>query len=89
MPKIIRFIIVAILIFALASPVYAVNAVDWLLYKKVVLIANGRTVLVNRITGEVKYIRRKKKWMLLEGQDKAAHQTMYDNQIAPKGLSSK
>jgi len=89
MNKIIMYVIVVLLVFSIASPVYAVNAIDWMLYKKVVLIANGRTVLVNRITGEVKYIRRKKKWMLLEGQDKAAHQTMYDNQVAPKGRSPK
>jgi hypothetical protein len=59
-------IIVFLLILMIVNPVYANNFFDALLYKKVFLTAIERTVLVNRITGEVKYILRKGQWILLD-----------------------
>lgn len=75
--------VVLALILIIASPAYAVNIIDQLINKEVVLSANRTTVLVNRITGKVKYIRLNNgRWLLLEGGLKNKCQAMYDNQIS-------
>jgi len=75
--------IILILVFALATPSYAVNIFDHLIYKKVVLKANHMAVLVNRITGEVKFIQLNNgRWMPLTGGLKNRCQLMYKNQAS-------
>lgn len=85
-----KFIIILALVFSLVKPAYAVNVVDTMVCKKVVLRGNGKTVLVNRLTGEVKYMKqRSNKWKLLRGQSKKAMQRMYNVQVATKKRSRK
>jgi hypothetical protein len=77
-----KLAIILTLILIVTSPSYAVNILDQLIHKEVVLAANRTTVLVNRITGEVKYIRLNNgRWMPLTGGLKNRCQAMYDNQI--------
>lgn len=77
-----RRLAIALLMFSLiATPVYAVNVIDTVVCKKVVLRANNRTVLVNRVTGEVKYILQRGQWKLLTGSWKKECQLMYDIQL--------
>jgi len=74
--------IILALILLTAYPSYAVNIFDQLINKEVVLAANRTTVLVNRITGKVKYMRLNNgRWILLTGGLKNKCQAMYDNQI--------
>ncbi|MDD5560910.1 MAG: hypothetical protein PHT50_02110 [Candidatus Omnitrophica bacterium] len=74
-----------VLIFTLTKPSYAVNIIDQLINKEVVLVANRMTVLVNRITGEVKYIKLNNgRWMPLKGGLKNKCQLMYDNQSSSR-----
>jgi len=87
--KIKNILIVLLVISIITIPAYAVNAVDAMLCKKVVLRAIERTVLVNRVTGEVKYILRKGQWMLLTGEQKQACQSMYNAQVYIKQRVSK
>jgi hypothetical protein len=65
---------------------YAPNFFDNMLYKKVVLPgANNRPVLVNRLTGEVKYILgNNKRWILLSGAWKNQCQASYDTKVDSK-----
>lgn len=80
-----KIIIVLLLILIIASPCYAVNVFDTIIYKKVLLCASHMTVLVNRITGELKYIMLNNgKWVLLSGTWKSQCQSMYEAQIALK-----
>jgi len=75
--------VVLALILIISSPVYAANIIDQLVNKEVVLSANRTTVLVNRITAKVKYIRLNNgRWLLLKGGLKNKCQAMYDNQIS-------
>ncbi len=62
------------------------NLFDKMLYKKVVLPGgDNRPVLVNRITGEVKYILvNNNQWILLTGMWKKQCQARYDAQVASK-----
>ncbi len=71
----------------MATPAYALNPIDSILGKKVFLNAIHRTVLVNRLTGEVKYLLSsdKKKWILLTGGAKGQFQGYYDAQVALLG----
>jgi len=74
--------IVLALILTITTPSYAVNILDQLIYKEVVLTANRTTVLANRITGEVKFIRLNNgRWMPLTGGLKNKCQAMYDIQF--------
>jgi hypothetical protein len=78
-----KVVIVLLLISLITTSAYAVNVFDKILYKKVVLVANKMTVLVNRITGEVKYIRLNNgQWAVLTGVWKNQMQAMYNAQIA-------
>jgi hypothetical protein len=65
---------------------YAPNFFDKILYKKVTLPgSNSRAVLVNRLTGEVKYLLvNDKRWILLTGMWKKQYQARYDTQAASK-----
>ena len=78
------FIISLVLILAISTSCYAVNIFDRVLYKKVILCANHMYVLVNRITGEVKYILQNGRWVLLTGVLKNQCQSMYQAQIKLK-----
>ena len=76
-----KLAIVLALVLTISAPSYAVNIIDQLIYKEVVLTANRMTVLVNRLTGEVKYIRLNNgRWMLLKGGLKNKCQLMYEGQ---------
>jgi len=80
-----KIIIALLLISIIATPCYAVNIFDKIIYKTVVLCAIHMTALVNRITGEVKYIRLNNgKWELLTGAWKSQCQSMYEAQIKLK-----
>ena len=63
---------------------YAPNLFDQVLYKKAVLPGgDNRTVLVNRLTGEVEYILvNNKRWTLLSGMWKKQCQARYDAGVA-------
>ncbi|MDD5505999.1 MAG: hypothetical protein PHR73_04510 [Candidatus Omnitrophica bacterium] len=75
--------IVLVLILIVASPVYAANIFDQLINKQVILDANHVTILVNRITGKVKYIKLNNgRWEVLKGGLKNKCQAMYDNQVS-------
>ncbi len=77
--------IALMLILTLTTPSYAVNVIDTMVCKKVFLFANSRTVLVNRLTGEVKYILDLYgQWVLLKGKQKKICQAMYDAQTNHK-----
>jgi hypothetical protein len=79
----IKPVIALVLILMAASPVYAANIFDQLLNREVVLAANHTTVLVNRITGKVKYIKLNNgRWEFLKGGLKNKCQAMYDNQVS-------
>ena len=79
-------IVMALLLISLvATPCYAVNVVDSILCKNVVLRANHMHILVNRVTGEVKYILLNNgKWRLLTGSWKNQIQAMYNVQTSNK-----
>ena len=80
-----KIAIALLLILLITTSSYAVNVVDTIMCKKVVLHLINRTVLVNRITGEVKYtLTQKGTWVLLKGPLKNQYQSMYKAQIAPK-----
>lgn len=81
-PKMIKVIIILLLILAISAPSYAVGAVDTMLCKKVILCANSRAVLVNRLTGEVKYVLKTNgQWKPLVGEYKNEYQAMYNAQL--------
>jgi hypothetical protein len=79
-------IIIAILLASIIiTPCYAVNFMDKLICKKVILRANNMPVLVNRVTGEVKYILQNDgRWVLLTGIWKNRCQAMYETQVSSK-----
>lgn len=79
--RLIKGLIVLLVIVIIVTPAYAVNVVDTLLCKKVFLRAVERTVLVNRLSGEVKYLLRKGQWVLLTGEQKHEYQSMYNAQV--------
>jgi hypothetical protein len=59
------------------------NLYDKILYKKVALRGCDRSaLLVNRLTGEVKYIFQNNEWILLVGMWKKQYQLKYDAQRA-------
>lgn len=80
-----KTITITILLIMITAPSYAINILDKFLYKKDILRSNNRDVLVNRITGEVKYIYRDDGQVVpIEGQWQEQYQKMYDAQNAPK-----
>jgi len=76
-----RILVVLLVISMLAAPAYALNVIDATLCKKVFLRAVERTVLVNRMTGEVKCIMQKGQWIPLMGTQKREYQSMYNAQL--------
>jgi hypothetical protein len=80
-----KFTIALVLILLITTTSYAVSVVDTIMCKKVVLHLVNTAILVNRITGEVKYILTKKgTWVLLIGPLKNQYQSMYNAQTASK-----
>ncbi|MFH0827243.1 MAG: hypothetical protein V1923_05125 [Candidatus Omnitrophota bacterium] len=80
-----KIVIALLLIALLTTPAYALNIIDWVLYKKVLLNPNKMYILANRITGEVKFILlHNGKWVPLEGVWKNQIQAMYDIQRTSK-----
>ena len=77
-----RKVIVALILFLMiATPSHALNMLEKFIYKKDFLRSNNTHVLVNRLTGEVKYICRSDGQEIpLEGQWKEQYQKMYDAQ---------
>jgi hypothetical protein len=51
-----KIITVALLLCLLTSPLHAISIIDTLRCKQVTLETNKRKILVDRITGQVKYI---------------------------------
>jgi hypothetical protein len=79
-----KMALVFLLVFTMAGPSFALNAFDSMMGQRVFLNAIRRTVLVSRITGEVKYFLStdKKTWILLTGPTKNQFQGYYDAQVA-------
>ena len=69
-----------LLILAFAAPSYAVNIVDTMLCTPVVLRYNSKTVLVNRFSGEVKYVMTNGQYVPLVGVYKRQLQAIYNAQ---------
>jgi len=79
-----RLAIILALILVNTTSSYAVNIFDQVIYKEVVLAANHMPVLVNRLTGKVKYIKLNNgRWMPLKGGLKNQCQSMYNAQTSP------
>jgi hypothetical protein len=77
-----KIAIVLLIVLLISTSAYAVSLGDTIICKKVVLHLVNRTVLVNRITGEVKYILTTTGvWLLLQGPLKNQYQSMYNAQI--------
>ena len=86
MKKIIILLLLASMI-AAATPCYAVNVFDKILYKEVVLRATSMHILVNRLTGEVKFLLLNSgKWILLKGALKHQCQAIYNAQKNAQAL---
>ena len=80
-----KILIALLLVFILSTSCYALNIIDTVVCKRVVLCANHVTVLVNRVTGEVKYMHSGTgEWLLFTGVQKTQFQSMYDAQTALK-----
>ena len=80
-----KIVIALLLISMITTSAYAVNIFDRALYKKVVLAYIHRPVLVNRVTGKVKYtMGTNGKWVLIPAALKNQYQSMYNTQIASK-----
>lgn len=78
-----KTVIALLLILTITTSAYAVNVIDAMVCKKVFLRANHKVVLVNRLTGEVKYkLLGKGKWVVLRGIEKNQYQSMYNAQTA-------
>jgi hypothetical protein len=76
-----KMAIVLLLVLFITTSAYAVSLIDTILCKKVVLHLINRVVLVNRITGEVKYtLTQKGTWVLLKGPVQHQYQSMYNVQ---------
>ena len=80
-----KFIATLALVLMVTTYCYAVNPVDTVLCKKVFLRAVNAKVLVNRVTGEVKYILvNNRRWQLLRGATKNNLQLIYNQQVRRK-----
>ena len=78
-----KWILALMLILATITPSFALGFVDAMTCKKVVLHeARGRTVLVDRLTGEVKFaLQYDGQWKPVQGTQKEKYQSMYRAQI--------
>ena len=80
-----KIVIALLLISMITTSAYAVNIFDRALYKKVLLACIHRFVLVNRVTGEVKYIMGTDgKWALVPKALQYQYKSMYKVQSASK-----
>jgi len=81
----IKAVVALALVLMFTPSSYAENILE---YMRVVLCANHMTVLINRLTGKVKYkyvlYNRRKKWVLLAGSEQAQYQSMYEAQVQLK-----
>jgi len=74
-------IIIALICLAITSPCYAFNIIDNIIYKTDVMKSNRKKVIVNRFTGEIKYVWRDDgRWVELTGKWKRDYQKMYNAQ---------
>jgi hypothetical protein len=77
-------IIVLLLVLSIAAPCYAMNVVEKILYKPVVLRNNsGVTVLVNRLSGRVEYVMSGEQYVSIPEKYKGQFQAVYDAQEKP------
>ncbi len=77
-----RVVCSLLVIVLMVASAYAYSLFDQMVYKEVWLKAAQTTVLVNRVTGEVKYILRYNGKMIeLKGPSKKQFQAMYDLQV--------
>jgi len=77
-------IIVLLLVLSIAAPCYAMNVVEKILYKSVVLRNNsGVTVLVNRLSGRVEYVMSGEQYVSIPEKYKGQFQAVYDAQEKP------
>lgn len=75
-----KIVVVLLLISMITTSAYAVNIFDRALYKKVLLQAIHRYVLVTRVTGQVRYIMGLDgKWVIV-GALQGRYQAMYEVQ---------
>ena len=80
-----KILSVLILFLIFAAPSHALNTLEKFIYKRDIMRSNGTVVLVNRLTGEVKYICRDNgQEVPLEEQWKEQYQKMYDAQNGVK-----
>jgi hypothetical protein len=74
-----KYILALMLLFTVTTPVFALGIVDAMTCRKVVLQHADRTVLVKRMTGEVKYLLLPDgHWSVVKGSQKRKYQAMYD-----------
>ena len=77
-----KITILLFLFLTIGTPSYAIDMLDKVICKEDVLQSNKRPILVNRFTGEVKYIYKDNgEWLLLTGQWKDQYQKMYNWQV--------
>ncbi len=78
-----KAVIALLLILTITTSSYALNIFDAMVCKKVFFFFIHKIVLVNRLTGQVKYkLLGKEKWVLLSGVEKYQYQSMYNAQAA-------
>ena len=76
-----KLIIILFLLSVIVTPCHAFNMIENLIYKQDVMRGNNRLVMVNRLTGEVKYVRRDDgRWIELTGKWKDEYQNLYNKQ---------
>jgi hypothetical protein len=76
-----KLIAALLLVSIIITPCYAFNIIDNLIYKQDVMRSANKLVMVNRLTGEVKYLRRDNgQWIELAGKWKDLYQGMYNAQ---------
>ena len=79
-----KVIVILLLLSLAASPVYALNFFEKMLYKEDEIKMYGAKVLVSPLTGSIKYIwcgnPAKGYWMPVSGKVKYQYQAIYDKQ---------
>lgn len=79
-----KFIIILLLTLTITTPSYAMNLIEKIIYKEVVLRNNaGAVVLVNRLTGQVEYVKSGEEYVHLEDKYKKQFQAVYSAQEKP------
>ena len=82
-----KIIIILFMLLTVSKPSYAINLLEKIAYKRDVIKTCNAKVLVNPITGEVKYLwcttvpaRTNGHWEPISGTSKLQFQAMYDQQ---------